>query len=73
VFASAPFVAAALSLWLLGEQVTSLQIVAATLFLISVGRLLASQHEHTHRTVRWITSTPTRTTTAITCMRAPSP
>jgi drug/metabolite transporter (DMT)-like permease len=49
VFASAPFVGAALSLVFLGEQVTPLQMGATALFLISVARLVARQHEHTHR------------------------
>ena len=49
VFASAPFVGAALSLVLLGERVTSPQALAAVLFLISAVLLVASQHEHPHR------------------------
>ena len=49
VFASAPFVAALLSLAIFGEPVTGLQAAAAVLFVISVVALVATEHEHPHR------------------------
>lgn len=49
VFASAPFVGAALSVALFGEPVTALQATATALLLISVLLLVASRHEHQHR------------------------
>jgi drug/metabolite transporter (DMT)-like permease len=51
VFASAPFVGAALSLVIFGDRVTALQATATVLFLISVVVLVASAHEHQHRHV----------------------
>ena len=49
LFASAPFVGAILSSAILREPVTSVYVLAASLFLISAGLLFASQHEHGHR------------------------
>ena len=51
VFASAPFVGAALSLVIFGEHMTALQATATALFLISVVVLVTSEHEHQHRHV----------------------
>lgn len=48
VFASAPFIGAALSLVLLGEPATSVQMLAGALFAISVAGFVVSQHEHPH-------------------------
>jgi drug/metabolite transporter (DMT)-like permease len=48
VFASAPFIGAALSLVLLGEPVTSVQMLAGAVFAISVAGFVVSQHEHSH-------------------------
>lgn len=48
VFASAPFLGAVLSVAFLGEQLTSPQLLAAALFLISAAALVASRHEHPH-------------------------
>ena len=48
VFASAPFVGAALSVAIFGEQVTALQVTATALLLISVVLVVVSQHAHQH-------------------------
>jgi len=48
VFASAPFVAAALSFAIFGEPVTALQATAAAILLISVVVLVATEHAHQH-------------------------
>ena len=64
VFASAPFVAAALSLAIFGDHLTAPQATATVLFLISVVVLAATEHEHQHPHIRM--------TTAVTCMSTPS-
>ncbi len=48
VFASAPFIGAALSVVLLHERLATMEVFAAAIFLISVVALVASQHEHPH-------------------------
>jgi drug/metabolite transporter (DMT)-like permease len=71
VFASAPFVGAALSLALLGEPLGLVHAVAALLLAVSVALLFWSRHEHphvhealehvhSHATTTAITSTSTR-------------
>jgi drug/metabolite transporter (DMT)-like permease len=48
VFASAPFIGAALSFALLGESFTSVHLVGSGLLLLSVVLLFLSRHEHVH-------------------------
>ncbi len=48
VFASAPFLGAASSVLFLGEVVSTRQVGAALLFLLSVALLMRSQHLHAH-------------------------
>jgi hypothetical protein len=49
VFASAPFLGAALSFLALGEPVGRAQLVGAVLLALSVALLLRARHEHAHR------------------------
>ncbi|MEE9608762.1 MAG: DMT family transporter, partial [Myxococcota bacterium] len=48
VFASAPFVGAALAVGLLGERMSALELAAGALLVGSVALLFASQHSHEH-------------------------
>jgi len=47
-FASAPFFGAALSVIVLGEKISGLQIISAALFVISLAALIKDRHLHKH-------------------------
>ncbi len=47
-FASAPFFGVALSVFVLGESISSLQIISAVLLILSLGALFRDQHQHKH-------------------------
>jgi len=49
VFASAPFVGAALSLVIFSDPVTTIQVLAAAALIVSVGALVTGEHGHHHR------------------------
>lgn len=49
VFASAPFIGAALSLMIFGDPVTTIQVVAAGALMVSVAGLVTGEHRHDHQ------------------------